>query len=54
MVDISRVQFALRKLIRPESAALGQEGFYKALKEQVQIFEQDKDFKKILGKQPKK
>lgn len=49
-VDLSRVKIELARLAGPGSISLGAEGIYRALKEVTEIFEKDKDFKKILGK----
>lgn len=50
-VDLSRVKIELARLAGPGSISLGAEGTYRALKEVIKIFEKDKDFKKILGKE---
>ncbi len=53
MVDLGRVQLELRRLSSPAGTMLGRVGVYEALKKQVKVFEDDKDFKKDLDKEKK-
>jgi hypothetical protein len=54
MVDLGRIQIELRRLSSPAGTMLGRVGVYEALKKQVKVFEDDKDFKKDLDKKKSK
>lgn len=49
MVDLGRVKFELRRLASPSTVGLGALGLYDELKDVIDIFDSDPDFKKILA-----
>lgn len=53
-VDLSYIKFKLAKLCGPASMGLDKMAFYKELKETTDIFEKDKEFKKLLAGKAKK
>lgn len=53
-VDLTTIFIKLKGLVSPGSIGKGKLGIYLELKKIVKIFEDDKDFKKILAERKKK